>query len=340
MLILKEKINGFYGATSNPYFHYFDVRIASAITTTGQIAIQHISNHVNSAVNRMLNTGDIDHILAIDTDAFYLDLSPFMRKNPNYSSMTDLDRVNTLSEIGSDIIEPLISRGYDDLGKYLNSYEQQMIMDREVVALRGFWIAKKKYSLLVSDNEGIRYETPQLKIMGLDVKKSSIPKKCQKALKECVMLMMKETNAEVIEYIGKFKEEFLQTPISDIAKVSSANNMEKFKSVDDIYIKGTPRHIKGALHYNYLLGLLGISEKYEEISSGDKIRIANLRAPNPYNIDVVCFPAHADIPDEFGLSGYVDLENMFLKTFLDPLENMLEAVEWKSVDDISLDSFF
>ena len=40
---------------------------------------------------------------------------------------------------------------------------------------RGIWTAKKRYILNVWDSEGVRYEDPKLKIMGIEAVKSSTP---------------------------------------------------------------------------------------------------------------------------------------------------------------------
>ena len=48
-----------------------------------------------------------------------------------------------------------------------------MSMKRENIADRGIWTAKKRYILNVWDSEGVRYEEPKLKIMGIEAVKSS-----------------------------------------------------------------------------------------------------------------------------------------------------------------------
>ena len=55
----------------------------------------------------------------------------------------------------------------------MNAYDQKMFMKREVIADRGIWTAKKRYVLNVHNSEGVQYAEPKLKIMGLEVVKSS-----------------------------------------------------------------------------------------------------------------------------------------------------------------------
>ena len=46
---------------------------------------------------------------------------------------------------------------------------------RENIADKAIWIAKKHYIMQVWDSEGTRYTQPKLKIMGIDMVKSSTP---------------------------------------------------------------------------------------------------------------------------------------------------------------------
>ena len=76
----------------------------------------------------------------------------------------------------TDKIEPFIDGKYADLAKYVNAYEQKMVMKREVIADKGIWTAKKRYILNVHNSEGVQYAEPKLKMMGIEAVKSSTPK--------------------------------------------------------------------------------------------------------------------------------------------------------------------
>ena len=61
------------------------------------------------------------------------------------------------------------------MATYVSAYEQKMSMKRENIADRGIWTAKKRYILNVWDSEGVRYNEPKMKIMGLETARSSTP---------------------------------------------------------------------------------------------------------------------------------------------------------------------
>ena len=70
-----------HGAVGNQYFRY-DVRQASGITTAGQFIIRFIENKMNEYLNKkVLQTqGQIDYIVASDTDSIYVCLDKLVEK--------------------------------------------------------------------------------------------------------------------------------------------------------------------------------------------------------------------------------------------------------------------
>ena len=142
--------------------------------------------------------------------------------------------------------EKYITSSYETLAKYVNAYDQKMFMKRENIAERGIWTAKKRYILNVWDSEGVRYEEPKLKMMGIEAVKSSTPAPCRTMIKDGLKLMMNGTEEDVIKFIDDCRAKFKKLPPEEIA-FPHASNVLKYKSVADIYMKGTPIHCRGAL---------------------------------------------------------------------------------------------
>ena len=110
-----------------------------------------------------------------------------------------------------------------------------------------------------------------------------------------------------------------------------------YRDPRDIYKKGTPIHVKGALLYNHLIKKNNLDLKYQTISDGDKIKFAYLKLPNPLNDTVI---STIDVlPKELGLERYIDKKMQFQKTFLDPLTNILDVIGWSSEKRSTLESF-
>ena len=109
--------------------------------------------------------------------------------------------VSFLNKICEMELEKYIESSYETLANYVNAYDQKMFMKRENIAERGIWTAKKRYILNVWDSEGVRYEEPKLKMMGIEAVKSSTPAPCRTMIKDALKLMMRGTEDDVIEFI-------------------------------------------------------------------------------------------------------------------------------------------
>ena len=113
----------------------------------------------------------------------YLNLDPFGRNCIQRERTTNESIVSFLNKICEVEFEKYITSSYETLANYVNAYDQKMFMKRENIADRGIWTAKKRYILNVWDSEGVRYEEPKLKMMGIEAVKSSTPAPCRLLIK-------------------------------------------------------------------------------------------------------------------------------------------------------------
>ena len=334
----KISLNSAYGAIGNQYFRYYKLANAEAITLSGQVSIRWIEMKMNQYLNKLLQTEEVDYVIAGDTDSIYLNLGPLVDKFFAAKSSDKTAIVDILDKICQDKLEPFIEQSYQNLADYVSPYEQKMSMKRENIADRGIWTAKKRYILNVWDSEGVRYEEPKLKIMGIEAVKSSTPGPCRTKIKEALKLTMSGTEDEMIDFISDFRKEFRQLPPEDIAFPRSVSNVTKYKSVNSIYDKGTPIHARGALLFNHHIKRLGLENKYSPIQNGEKIKFCYLKIPNPIHENVISF-INA-FPVESELQKFIDHDLQFEKSFLDPLKIILDVINWQVEKQSSLESFF
>ena len=334
----KISLNSAYGAVGNEYFRYFRIENAEAVTLSGQVSIRWIECKVNKYLNKLLKTEDVDYVIASDTDSIYINMGPLVETVYQGREKTAEKIVGFLDKICQMELEPYIESSYQELADYVNAYAQKMQMKRENIAERGIWTAKKRYILNVWDSEGVRYSEPKLKIMGLEAVKSSTPSPCRTMIKEAFKIIMTKTEEDMIEFINTSRSKFYNLPPEEISFPRTANNINKYKSVNAIYGKGTPIHIRGVLLYNYYIKNNKLDNKYPMINNGEKIKFCYLKKANPLHENVISFIQQ--FPKELNLSKYIDYELQFDKSFLEPLKTILQCIGWKTEKTNTLSSFF
>ena len=337
-MVRKICLNSLYGALGNTYFRYYKLDNAEAITLTGQVAIRWIERKINEYINKTLGTEGRDYVIASDTDSIYLGLGDLVDRVGALDSGSPQRVVEVLNQFCEDRIVPFIERSYKELSDYLNCYEETLVMKREAIAERGIWTAKKRYILNVWDNEGVRYNEPKLKMMGIEAVKSSTPAPCRRYIKDCLNIVMSGTEDDLIKYIEDTRKEWEQLPPEMIAFPRTANNVDKFADAVTLYKKGTPMHVRGALMFNFYLKQKKLTNKYTPISPGDKIKFIQLKTPNPTGENVISFIS--EFPAEFGFHSYIDYDIMYEKGFIAPLQGILDAIGWKTEKQATLFDFF
>ena len=330
-MVRKISLNSCYGALGNQYFRYFNREIAEGITTAGQLSIKWVERAVNEYLNKLLETEN-DYVIAIDTDSIYVTFGALIDKvNPK-------NPVDFLDTIAKEKLEPMINESYEQLSSYMNAYQNKMEMGREVIADKGIWTAKKRYILNVHDSEGVRYNTPQLKIMGIETAKSSTPMWCRKKLTEGIRTLMTGSENDVWEFINNSRVEFNSLPIEEISFPRGISDIKKYHNPASIYNKGTPIHVRGSLLYNTYLHKYNIDKKYPIIQNGEKVKFCYMKLPNIMNENVISFVSA--LPKEFELEPYIDYDLQFQKSFIEPLGVILDKIGWTTEPVSTLESFF
>ena len=334
----KISLNSAYGAIGNQYFRYYKLANAEAITLSGQVSIRWIENRMNSYLNKILKTEDVDYVIASDTDSIYLNLGDLVNRVYEGREKTAESVVSFLNKICEVEFEKYIESSYEKLASYVNAYDQKMFMKRENIAERGIWTAKKRYILNVWDSEGVRYEEPKLKMMGIEAVKSSTPAPCRTMIKDGLKLMMNGTEEDVIKFIDDCRAKFKKLPPEEIAFPRTVSDVKKYYNYTDIYTKGTPIHCRGALLFNHYIKKNKLDRKYSLIGNGEKIKFIYLKKPNIIRENVISFIQ--DFPHELGLDKYIDYDLQFEKSFVEPLKAILDAIGWNVEKTVNLELFF
>jgi DNA polymerase elongation subunit (family B) len=337
-MAMKICLNSAYGACSNEWFMFFSMELAEAITYAGQLSIQWIEVYLNRYLNKILNTSNKDYIIAMDTDSCYIELEELVNqiyKNKQPEITTIIDTIDKFVREG---LDPEIDKSYVKLAEYVHAYDNMMHMKRESIADVGLWKAKKHYALNVYDKEGVRYKEPKIEIKGIKAVQSSTPAICRDVIKETIEIILRGTKEQLIDRVDSFEKEFRNASFEEIAKTSSVSDLDKYHDSVNIYTKGTPSHVKGALIYNRLLKDKNLEKKYLTIKNGNKIKTCYLTLPNSIKEEVLSVANR--LPSELGLEKYIDYDKQYETQFFKTVNELSLIVGWDLRNTNSLEAFF
>lgn len=368
----KIMMNSLYGAFGSEFFRFYDLDNAEAVTLTGQFIIQFIERGLNRFLNNLFKTDSVDYIIAGDTDSVYVNLEPLVsRVFGDWQKIAPEKITRFLDKVCKEKLEKKIQELFEDITlNHLNGVwipENPILsMKREVIANPGIWTAKKHYVLKVLNSEGDNFfycndchnkfsgpseNVPcnkcksenvkrwyKLKIMGMEMVKSSMPKITREAMKRAVEIILDGTQDELVEFIEKTRQEFFASPAEVIACPRGVKGLDKYSDEEHIYGNKTPLHTKGVLLYNWYVKKKGLQTKYPFIRDSDKIKYVYLKLPNPINEKAIAFPSK--LPKEFGLEKYIDYQAMWDLTFISPITKILEPIGWSTEKSYDMERFF
>lgn len=335
-MAMKILLNSAYGAFGNSYFRMYDLRIAEGITLTGQVAIRWIENKLNALMNKTMSTTDVDYVILVDTDSSVLTMEILIEKV--CPDKTTEQKIAYMDKVSKTIIEPYIDKSYEELALYTNAFESKLVMKRENLVDVTLIVATKMYAMSVYNSEGVQYKTPKLKVMGLQMVKSSTPSVVRDKLKELLPIVMYGEESSVQKYVAEFKAHFNELSAEDIAFPRSVSDITKYSNSTSIYGKGSPIQVRGALLYNHYITKYKLTHKYPLIQDGDKIKFIYLKTPNIIGENCIAFIDK--LPEEFDLHKYVNYNLMFEKTFEDATQKLIESLNWSTEQKSTLEDWF
>jgi len=325
-MTLKIMLNSYYGANASPFFPLFNQQTARAITGNGRYLIKRTGQDVEEKLQKLIPSADPYWVYS-DTDSCYFQVSPFVDKYAKDSGV--LKQTGWVDAFYQKIIDPAVSEVIDDVLDKFNAKERAnwIAAEREVIADSGVFVAKKKYTLRVRDNEGEVYDMddPYIKIQGLEIIKGGTPNFSKKYLKEAIPVILDKTPNEIKEWFNNTRIKYLDWSLSDIAKtqgVSKVHNPE-WGTTKNGRIVSVPFGSRVAVVTNKYIETNKLEEEYNLIQGNDKVQILFLMEPNPLKSEAFAFidPKFAEI-----FKQYIDYDTTFEKFFVSPLDLMLKAI--------------
>jgi DNA polymerase elongation subunit (family B) len=334
--VMKVLMNSLYGAIGCEYFRHYDVQNAEAVTISGQYVLKYVENATNVHLNKSFKTKNVDYVVYCDTDSMYINLESLVI-NLGLENKPVEKVINFLDAFCKKELQPFIDQTcLDVIQNKVNGVGDNLKMVRDVIADVAIWTAKKRYIMNVYDSEGVRYDQPQMKMMGIEAIKSSTPGPCRKKLEEAIKIIISGDKKQLVDLVQDFRREFKTLELKTIALPTGVNGIEDYPMTNGQFKSKTPWHVKASLTHNVMVEKHGLKTK--PIASGEKIKVIFLKTPNPAGSPSIAFVG--TLPKEFQIDAFIDYDTQFGKSFLEPLKLITEAINWNVENSRSLEDFF
>jgi DNA polymerase elongation subunit (family B) len=331
-LVKKINLNSLYGAILNPGCRFFDNRIGQSTTLTGRQIAKHMAAKINEVI-----TGEYDHvgkaIIYGDTDSAYFSAYNSLKNEIAKKEIPwDKDTVIKLYDTVAENVNGTFAEFMQDAFHCPKSRGEVIKAGREIVAIKGLFITKKRYAVLYFDKEGKRQDTDgkpgKIKAMGLDLKRSDTPEFMQKFLEEILTRVLNGAEeTEILERISEFRTEFKARPGWEKGSPKRANNITEYEEKEKKQGKANmPGHVRASINWNTLRRMN--SDKYSmQIVDGMKVIVCKVK-DNPLGFTSVAYPV-----DELRLPkwfqelpfNHAEMETTIINN---KIENLIGVLEW------------
>jgi len=326
--VYKVILNSIYGVFSQIYSPLFDIDHAESVTLTGQSVVKQGSEIVYHYLKDNGFNGKIEDVCIYqDTDSCFFTFKNFLNlKNINLKT-DELNISNQAFEIIDDIGVFLNKEINEWATKEFNSIDPRYFFKREKICDVVLLQKKKFYILHILDKEGVK--TNKFEYKGIEVAKSVISKEVKELIKEVIESAISSKDRKMANKIFQDGyEKFCNMNPEEIASRKKINNYEKYFSQIDAkgnFAKGTPNHVKAAVNYNNLIKKLDITDIYQQISSGEKIKTLYC-LKNSLHYDNIAFSNV--FPKEFFTYLKPDYKKMFEKNVIPVVSRVFNTVGW------------
>lgn len=319
----KILLNSIYGTFANRHSPFYDIDAAASITLTGQATVKQSSEIIKQIGITKYNL-DRDLTIYQDTDSCYFTIKPIL-DSLNIKLTDDTGGITAQTHsIVNDIGEILNTEITKWAKQDLHTVDSRFVFKREAICASGIFQEKKRYILHVLDDEGIPCD--KLKFVGVEIARSVYSDPVKDLIRKVVDCIVRTRDiSKVNDVYFQCHETFKSLDINEISFRSSIKNYDKYENNSDGFRigKGTPVHVKGAIYYNTLLKKLNLDSKFEQITSGNKIKWFYCDQ-NPYNIK--CLSYNSVVPEEFNVKP--SYEQMFDKLVRPAVDRLYECIGW------------
>jgi len=353
--VKKINLNSLYGALLNPGCRFFDERIGQSVTLSGRIIAKHMAEELNEAMTGVKDAIG-EAIIYGDTDSCYFSIWPKIKDEVNLGKMEwnkdiCVEIYDQLAETVNESFPKCMAENFHcspNLGKLISG-------GRELIALKGLFIKKKRYGVLIYDLDGKRLDkmsaqeakakgivpgVGKIKAMGLDLKRSDTPKVVQDFLSTLLVEVLRGGQKdEIVDMIRKFKIEFTERPGWEKGTPKRVNNLTKYTKEEERLGKANlPGHVRASMNWNNLRRMN--NDNYSmKIVDGMKVIVCKLKN-NPIGFTSVAYPTdEVHLPSWYKQLPFDDAD--MEDTIIDQkVNNLLGVLGWELSKSTQIKSTF
>ena len=198
---------------------------------------------------------------------------------------------------------------------------------------------------IVYDKTTGQYPVDEFTIKGMEFKKSNLSQPIKTFLQNTTTRIM--DGADEIEIMQLLKEKFNELPnmpIDDIAYAQGVRNIKQYQSGSNIVINSptdamtffppkTPYLVAGAITLNALIDWDSDLNDMDKVSEGDKAKIVFVCPTNIFQVKAISLAGAAEWNPKLFEYFKLDVEYMFNRLILGPLQPALDALKFKITMD-------
>ena len=343
--VFKIKLNSLYGALTNLYFRFYDLRMGESTTGTGRTILKHQCRKTAEVLDGNYNVDfplyetvkeaeEMGHppSVALHGPVFN---GKFQAESVIYGDtdstyfLTHADNEEDAIKIADAVAEKVNASYQTFMAKTFlctSNFDKIIKAGREIVSDNGIFVDKKRYILHLVNLDG--YPVDKMKVMGLDTKKTTLPAPVSKKLNGFIERLLKgDTWDNVAADIVKYKTELMASEdIMDIGLPKGVNKIEQYTKEYNLDPNARlPGHVAAAIFYNKCLAEYG-DKRSIQITSGMKIKVFYL-TQRQGKFKSIAIPTDAEFVPEWFLTNFaVDLPAHLERLVDNPLSNILKAI--------------
>lgn len=338
---IKLMINSIYGCMGTAFSPIANPDIAQSITRQGRFCNISTGDFIRQQFEKYFKIPK-DYIIDIsgDTDSQFINLecvSDYLKTKRNLP-----DKIKDWKQKDRKLFWNIVKQFVD---KEINPYVRKLVREYcrssqhnvltyelEYIADIGIYESKKHYAVHKIFDEGVAID--ETKYTGIELKKAQVPKQMKTFLAEIYngVLAKDWEEDDYKNYIEELYNRFTNFDIDELSFWKGYNTEKQSTGFLQMQL-GTTGIAKACTFYNHIIGKngLNITNKYEEIRVGDKVRFCYIEPNNPYGINCLAYKP-GQYPVEFKDIFKPDYHLMFNKIILDPLKRFRIACRFNEID--------